>query len=80
MEVAAEVSVYPVGEPHLVHPVQAFVSVLKEHGCEVEVGPMSTIVKGESSDIFEALRVGYERACDKGGFLLTVKACNVCPV
>ena len=79
MEVEAEVSLYPLGEPHLSHPIQAFVDVMKEHECEAEVGQMSTIVKGESHHVFEALRVGYERACEAGGCVLVVKASNVCP-
>lgn len=79
MEVEAEVSLYPLGEPHLSHPIQAFVQVLEAHGCEAEVGQMSTIVKGESANVFEALRVGYENACEQGGCVLIVKASNVCP-
>jgi len=80
MEVEAEVSLYPLGEPHLSRPIQAFVKVLEDHGCEAEVGQMSTIVKGESADVFEALRAGYERACEEGGCVLIIKASNVCPV
>ena len=79
MEIEAEVSLYPLGEPHLSHPIQAFVDVLEDHGCEVEVGEMSTLVKGESADFFEAMRVGYDRACECGGCVLMMKASNVCP-
>lgn len=79
MEVEAEVSLYPLGEPHLSHLIEAFVKVLEDHGCQAEVGRMSTIVKGESTDVFEALRVGYERACEEGGCVLIIKASNVCP-
>jgi len=79
MEVEAEVSLYPLGEPHLSHPIQAFVKVLEDHGCEAEVCQMSTIVKGKSKQVFEALRLGYEKACRRGGALLVLKACNVCP-
>ena len=79
MRVEAEVSLYPLGEPHLSHPVQAFVGVVEDHHCEAEVGPMSTIVKGESADVFEAIRTGYEKACHEGGCVLIVKASNVCP-
>jgi len=80
MKVEAEVSLYRLDEPHLSRPIQAFVKVLEDHGCEAEVGQMSTIVKGESANVFEALRVGYERACEEGGCVLIIKASNVCPV
>jgi len=79
MDVEAEISLYPLGEPHLSHPIQSFVKVLEDHDCEVEVGQMSTLVTGESTDFFEALRAGYEQACEQGGCVLVVKASNVCP-
>lgn len=80
MSIETEVSLYPVAQERLVHPVHDFVEVLKTHGCTVEIGPMSSIVKGESSAVFEALRVGYEEAARKSACLLIVKACNVCPL
>jgi len=80
MKVEAEVSLYPLTEETLEHPVLDFVDVLKTHGCEVEICPMCTVVKGESSDVFEALRLGYEQAAQKSGCVLIIKACNVCPL
>jgi len=80
MNVELEVSLYPLTEEQLEHPVQDFVDVLEEHGCTVDVGPMSSIVKGDSSDVFGALRVGYEQAAQKSGCVLIIKACNVCPL
>lgn len=80
MNVEAEVSLYPLTDAHLEHPVRDLAEALKQHGCEVEVGPMSLIVKGESSPLFESLRVGYEEAAKKSPCLLIVKACNVCPL
>ena len=80
MNVETEVSLYPLTEINLEHPVHDFVRILNTHGCTVEVGPMSSIVKGESTRVFEALRIGYEEAAKKSGCLLLVKACNVCPL
>jgi len=80
MKVEAEVSLYPLTEVNLEHPVHDFAHVLETHGCTVEVGPMSSIVKGESPAVFEALRIGYEKAAQKSGCLLIIKACNVCPL
>lgn len=80
MKVEMEVSLYPLTEENLEHPVMDFADVLKSHGCEVEVSPMSSIVKGESAQVFEALRLGYEQAAEKSGCVLIIKACNVCPL
>jgi uncharacterized protein YqgV (UPF0045/DUF77 family) len=79
MDIQAEVSIYTTDGSKLSHPVQAFVQVLKDHGCRTEVGSMSTVVKGESKQLFEALRIGYERTCELGGTVMIVKASNVCP-
>jgi uncharacterized protein YqgV (UPF0045/DUF77 family) len=80
MKVEMEVSLYPLAEEVIEHPVHDFVDVLRKHGCDVELCPMSEVVKGESEDVFEALRLGYEDAAGKGGFVLFVKACNACPL
>ncbi len=80
MKVEAEVSLYPLTEENLEHPVHDFSDVLKSHGCEVELGPLSLIVKGESAQVFEALRLGYDQAAKESGCVLIIKACNACPL
>jgi len=52
--------------------------VLKKNGCTVEHTPLSSVVKGESAKVFEALRLGYEQAAQKSGCVLIIKACSVC--
>ena len=79
MRVEAEVSLYPLGEPHLSHPIQAFVKVFEDQDCEVDVGQMSTLVKGDTDQVFAALKAGYEAAAAEGGCVLIVHACNACP-
>ncbi len=80
MNVEAEVSLYPLTGYYSTHPVHEFVKVLEKHGCAVETGPMSSIVKGESAAVFEGLRNGYEEAARQSACLMIVKACNVCPL
>lgn len=80
MNVEMEVSLYPLTEEVLEHPVHDFVDVLKAHGCEVEICSMCSVVRGESAQVFEALRLGYEQAARKSGCVLIVKACNACPL
>jgi uncharacterized protein YqgV (UPF0045/DUF77 family) len=80
MNVEVEVSFYPLTGGEAERPVHDFLEVLERHGCTVEVGPMSSIVTGNSSQVFEALRVGYEKAAEKSGCMMLTKACNVCPL
>lgn len=80
MKVELEVSLYPLTKEYLERPVQDFTELLEKHGCAVEHTPLSSIVKGESAKVFEALRLGYEQAVQKSGCALIVKACSVCPL
>ena len=80
MNVELEVSLYPLTEEFREHPVQDFVAVLEKHDCTVEHTPLSSIVKGDSVKVFEALRLGYEQTARKSGCVLIVKVCNVCPL
>ena len=80
MIIEADVSLYPLAEEHLKHPVHDFVHLIEQHGCSVENGPTSSIVKGESEQLFEALRKGYEQAALKSGCVLIIKISNVCPL
>lgn len=78
MKMEMEVSLYPLTEDYLEHPVQDFVDILEKHGCTVEHTALSSIVKGESENVFEALRLGYELAARESGCVLIAKACNAC--
>ena len=80
MNMAVEVSLYPVGKEHLRHPVRDFVALVEKRGCTVATGPMSSIVSGSSKQVFEALRVGYEQAVRESGCVMILKASNVCPL
>jgi len=80
MEVEVEVGPYPLGQKELGHGVKAFIQMLQEQGCQVEVGDMSTLVTGQSTQVFDGSRRGFDRAASEGACVLIVKACNVCPV
>ena len=80
MNIEVEASLYPLTEEFLEHPVKDFADILEKHGCEVEHTPLSSIVKGDSKKVFEAIRIGYEQSAQKSGCVLMIKACNVCPL
>jgi len=80
MKVEAEVSMYPLGRKDLGTHVRRFIEGLRDCGCQIEVGDMSSLVIGESGQVFDALRQGYDGAAAEGGCVLIVKACNVCPL
>jgi uncharacterized protein YqgV (UPF0045/DUF77 family) len=79
MRVEAEVSLYPLGQERLSPFIDSFVDVLRKHGCEADVGLMSTLVKGDTEQVFGGLRAAYEAAACEGGCVLIVHASNACP-
>jgi uncharacterized protein YqgV (UPF0045/DUF77 family) len=79
MRVEAEVSLYPLGTERLWPFIESFVGVLREHGCDADVGQMSTLVKGDTEQVFGGLKAGYEAAAREGGCVLVVHASNACP-
>jgi uncharacterized protein YqgV (UPF0045/DUF77 family) len=80
MDMELEVSLYPLKEESIEHTVKDFTDILKQQGCVVEHTPLSSVVRGDSVKLFEALRIGYEQAARKSGCVLIIKACNVCPL
>jgi len=57
-----------------------FIEAVREHGCHVEVGSMSSLVTGDSQHMFDALRQAYGRVASASSCVLIVKVRNVCPV
>ena len=79
MSVSAQISVYPLRQQHLGPAVEAVRLALKSGGLEPEVGPMSTLVRGDADRIFAALREAFERAAAGGDVAMVFTLSNTCP-
>ncbi len=79
MKVNAEVSIYPLRQNDLTSPIQQFVEGLKNNKLQVKVGPMSSLVAGDSKVVFENLREGFERLAKEYEVVLTAKISNAYP-
>jgi uncharacterized protein YqgV (UPF0045/DUF77 family) len=77
---SAQISIYPLRQERLDQAVEIVRTALAARGLEPEVGAMSTIVVGESDDIFAALAEAYREAARVGPVVLTVTLSNACPV
>ena len=80
MTISAQISLYPLRQARLGDAIEALRAALEREGLVPEVGPMSTLVSGEADRVFEALRVGFERAAARGPLALVVTLSNACPV
>jgi uncharacterized protein YqgV (UPF0045/DUF77 family) len=80
MFVSAQVSLYPLRQEHLGRGIQAFGDALTAAGLEPRVGPMSTVVTGETGVLFAALRDAFQAAATHGHVVMTMTVSNACPV
>ena len=80
MTTSAQISVYPLRQEHLGPTVESVRVALEEHGLTPQVGPMSTIVTGESAVVFAALGEAFAKASSSGQVVMTVTISNACAV
>jgi uncharacterized protein YqgV (UPF0045/DUF77 family) len=79
MFVSAQVSLYPLGQSDLDPAIGAVWNALEAHGLGYQPGTMSTLVEGESDQIFAALHEAFAGAADLGGAVMVVTVSNACP-
>jgi uncharacterized protein YqgV (UPF0045/DUF77 family) len=79
MSVSAQISVYPLRQRHLGPAIDAVRLALESEGLEPELGPMSTLVRGDADRIFAALREAFERAGAAGDVVMVLTLSNACP-
>lgn len=80
--IACQMSLYPlgVGEVHaLIGDAVLSLEPLEERGLSVEVGSMSTVVSGPDDLVWEAVRLLFDTAAEKGQrVVLTATVSNDC--
>lgn len=79
MKVQAEVSLYPLRSRRLSGPVKEFCQVLRSRGLHVQTRSMSTFVVGESEELFDALKDGFEVLARGNEVVMDFTISNTCP-
>lgn len=77
---SAQISIYPLRQERLGPAVEIVRETLESHGLETQVGPMSTIVTGETGIVFAALAEAFDKAARTGQVVMTFTVSNACPV
>ena len=80
MTSSAQISVYPLRQDRLGPAIETVRTALAARGLTPQVGPMSTIVVGESDAIFAALGEAFAAAASTGEVVMTVSVSNACPL
>jgi uncharacterized protein YqgV (UPF0045/DUF77 family) len=79
VKVSAQISLYPLRQERLGPAIETLRLALERQGLEARVGPMSTLVTGDSGRLFTALREGFERVAERGQVAMVVTVSNACP-
>jgi uncharacterized protein YqgV (UPF0045/DUF77 family) len=80
MIVSAQIAVYPLRQDRLTPAVTAVSAALQAAGLQPEVGPMSTLVTGETTVVFRGLENAFSRTSALGHVVMTITVSNACPV
>ncbi len=78
-EISAQVSLYPLRRQDLRTPIGKAWEIFRSHDLEVQPGSMSTVLWGESSEVFAALREAFEAVGSEGDAVMVVTFSNACP-
>lgn len=78
--VSAQVSLYPLRQAHLSPAIREAAQALAEYGLDAQAGLMSTLVRGEDTTVFAALREAFRRASELGDTVMVVTLSNACPL
>jgi uncharacterized protein YqgV (UPF0045/DUF77 family) len=79
MKISAQTSVYPLRQENLSPTIKVVRETLQARGLSPDVGPMSTIVTGDSAPVFAALQEAFEAAAAEGDTVFTTTISNCCP-
>ena len=80
MGLTAQVSLYPLRQPELAPAIDEALEIFLQQGLEVTPGPMSSLVAGDSANVFRALQRAFQNAAEEGEVVMVTTFSNACPV
>ena len=78
--IKAQVSLYPLGQATLSPAIGEALHILRQHGLDVEVGAMSSLVAGEDTAVFTGLRSAFSQISEQGPVVMVATFSNACPI
>jgi uncharacterized protein YqgV (UPF0045/DUF77 family) len=80
MEIAVQISLYPLRQTKLSPAIDSAIEVLRKQGLDVRPGVMSTLVIGQDDAVFEALKEIFLTVGEKSELVMVATCSNACPV
>jgi uncharacterized protein YqgV (UPF0045/DUF77 family) len=78
--ITAQVSLYPLRRESLAPVIGETLDILRDSALEVEPDTMSTLLTGDETTIFDALREAFHQAAEKSEVVMVVTFSNACRV
>ena len=78
--ISAQVSLYPLRQPHVGPAISKAIEVFRAHGLDVRPGSMSTVIVGETDTVFDSLKASFQSAAALGDVVMVVSFSSCCPV
>ncbi|MGI9952299.1 YkoF family thiamine/hydroxymethylpyrimidine-binding protein [Moorellaceae bacterium AZ2] len=75
---ACEVALYPLGIPHYSRIIKEALASVPPDKVHLEVGSMSTIIRGEDDEVWKAVRLLFEAAARTGDTVMVLTVSNRC--
>ena len=80
VRISAQVSLYSLRQAVLGPAIDNALAIFRQHELEVEPGPMSTLISGEETTVFQALQRAFEQFAQRGEVVMVVTFSNACPI
>jgi uncharacterized protein YqgV (UPF0045/DUF77 family) len=78
--VACQFALYPLGVERLGPVIDKALEAMQAPEIEIEPGPMSTLVTGDTTAVFAALERAFRAAEAEGSVVMSASFSNACPV
>ena len=78
--ITAQVSLYPLGQADISPAIDETLRILREHGLDVEVGAMSSLVAGDEKTVFTAIQSAFSQIAEQGPVVMVAAFSNACPM
>lgn len=78
--ITVQVSLYPLRQETLSPAIDEALQTFREHGLDVELGTMSSLITGDDVAIFAALQEAFRRVAEQGEIVMIATFSNACPL
>ncbi|HBT47757.1 MAG TPA: hypothetical protein DEA73_07780 [Peptococcaceae bacterium] len=75
---ACEAALYPLGTAHYSRIIKEALAAVPVGKVELEVGSMSTVIRGEDDEVWKAVRLLFEVAAKSGDVVMVLTVSNRC--